>query len=87
MTAAIIGMSPRTLQRQLAEEERSFSRLLQSVRFRVAQRLLRDSSMPLTEIASRLSYADLPNFIRAFKRWTGVGPNEFRKLHYDDEHE
>jgi len=40
--------------------------------------------MLLTEIAGRLGYSDLPNFIRAFKRWTGVGPNEFRRLHYDD---
>jgi AraC-like DNA-binding protein len=32
--------------------------------------------MPLTEIATRLGYTDLPNFIRAFKRWAGVGPND-----------
>jgi AraC-like DNA-binding protein len=82
MTAAILGMSPRTLQRHLAEEEKTFSRLLQSVRFRAAQQLLRDPAMPLNEIAMRLSYADSANFIRAFKRWTGVGPSEFRQLHY-----
>ena len=86
MTAAIVGMSPRTIQRHLAEKGQSFSRLFQSVRFRMAQQLLHDNSMPLTEIASRLSYADLSNFIRAFKRWTGVGPNEFRELHHEDRH-
>ena len=85
LTAAIIGFSPRTLQRRLAEQDLSYSRLLQSVRFQTAQRLLRDRRMPLKEIAGRLSYADLANFIRAFKRWTGVGPNEFRRLHYGDE--
>ena len=87
MTAAIVGMSSRTIQRHLAEEGQSFSRVLQSVRFRMAQQFLCETSMRLTEIASRLSYADLSNFIRAFKRWTGVGPNEFRKLHKEDRHE
>jgi AraC-like DNA-binding protein len=81
-TASIIGMSARTLQRRLAEQETSFSRLLQDVRFRNAQRFLRVPEMPLKEIGKRLGYTDLPNFIRAFKRWTGVGPSEFRRLHY-----
>ena len=82
LTAAIIGTSPRTLQRRLAEHDQSFSRLLQSVRFRTARRLLRDCNRPIVEIARRLGYADSANFIRAFKRWSGVGPNQFRQLHY-----
>ena len=40
--------------------------------------------MPLKEIAKRLGYTDLANFIRAFKRWTGVGPTDFRQLHYGE---
>ena len=87
LTAAIIGTSARTLQRRLAERGSSFSRLLQGVRFRNAQRLLRDPKMPLGEIAKRLGYTDLANFMRAFRRWTGVGPNEFRRLQYQDGHE
>jgi AraC-like DNA-binding protein len=83
LTAAIIGTSPRTLQRRITEQGASFSRLLQGVRFQNAIRLLRDPLMPLTQIAKRLGYTDLANFIRAFKRWTGVGPNEFRRLHYE----
>lgn len=85
-TAAIIGTSPRTLQRRLAEHDESFCRLLQAVRFRTAQRHLQDPGMPLTTIAKRLGYTDLANFIRAFKRWTGLGPNEFRRLQYQDAH-
>jgi AraC-like DNA-binding protein len=79
--ATTIGTSARTLQRRLAEHDASFSRLLQAVRFRNSQRLLRDLRMPLTDIAKRLGYTDRANFIRAFKRWAGVGPNEFRRLH------
>lgn len=82
-TASIIGTSPRTLQRRLAESNLTFSRLVESVRFRTAQRLLSDWDVPLTEIANRLSYSDSANFIRAFKRWAGVGPTEFRDLHCD----
>jgi AraC-like DNA-binding protein len=82
--AAVIGKSARTIQRRLAARGSSFSRLLQSVRFQTAQRLLQDPEMPLTEIAKRLGYCDPANFIRAFKNWTGVGPNVFRRLHYQD---
>ena len=86
LIAAIVGTSPRTLQRHLAQHDASFSRLLQVVRFRNAQRLLQDPEMPLTEIANGLAYSDLANFMRAFKRWTGIGPSEFRRLHYEDGH-
>lgn len=82
LTAAITGTSARTLQRRLAEHGASFSHLLQRIRFRTAQHLLQDPEMPLKEIAKRLGYTDLANFIRAFKRWTGVGPSKFRRLHY-----
>jgi AraC-like DNA-binding protein len=83
--AANIGTSARTLQRRLADHGASFSRLLQAVRFRNSQRLLRDPEVPLSEIAKRLGYTDLPNFLRAFKRWAGVSPNEYRRLHYGHE--
>lgn len=84
LVAAIVGTSPRTLQRHLAQHGVSFTHSLQAVRFRTAQRLLRDPKMPLKEIAKRLGYTDLANFIRAFKRWTGVGPTDFRQLHYGE---
>ncbi len=83
LMAASIGTSARTLQRRLREADLTFSRLLQQVRFRGAQRLLRDPALPVNEVARGLGYADPANFIRAFKRWTGVGPSQFRRLHYE----
>jgi AraC-like DNA-binding protein len=87
LAASVAGTSARTLQRRLSDQGTSFSRLLQAVRFGKAQRLLRDPEMPLKEIAKRLGYNDLANFMRAFKRWTGVGPSEFRRLQYEPGHE
>jgi AraC-like DNA-binding protein len=84
LTASIIGTSVRTLQRQLADQGTSFSRLLHAVRFRHAKSLIEDPNMPLKVIANRLGYTDSANFCRAFKRWTGVSPREFRRLHYED---
>jgi len=87
LTASIIGTSARTLQRRLTNQGTSFSRLLQAVRFRKGQQLLEDPKMPLREIAKRMSYTDLANFMRAFKRWTGVDPSQFRRLHCEPGHE
>lgn len=87
LIAAITGTSARTLQRRLAEHSTSFLHRLQAIRFRNAQRLLRDSTMPLKEIAQRLGYTNQSNYIRAFKHWTGVSPSEFRRLHYEDGHQ
>lgn len=83
LTASVVGASPRTLQRRLAERNTSFSRLLQGIRFRTAQQLLKDPDKHLKDISRRLGYTNSANFIRAFKRWTGVGPSEFRRLHYE----
>lgn len=83
LTASIVGTSARTLQRWLAERDTSFSRLLQAIRFQRAQHLLKDPEMRLKEISKRLGYTDPANFMRAFRRWTGVGPSEFRRQHYE----
>ncbi|XZE51522.1 helix-turn-helix domain-containing protein [Planctomycetaceae bacterium SH139] len=83
--SSIIGCSPRTVQRRLAEEDLDFGQLLQSIRFRTAQKLLHDPTMPLAEIAKRLSYADSANFSRAFRRWTGMAPKEFSNMHFREE--
>jgi len=37
------------------------------------------SRLSITEIAFMLGFSDLSNFIRAFKRWTGKSPTEFKR--------
>jgi AraC-like DNA-binding protein len=77
--ASALKMSPRTLQRRLEQEQTNFSEVLDDARFEVARRLLADSAVTLTDAALRLGFADLATFSRAFKRWTGVPPGQWRR--------
>lgn len=72
-------ISTRTLQRYLAEEGTSFQALLDQTRQSMATRYLRDSSTNLTQLAELLGYSDLSAFSRAFQRWSGLSPREWKK--------
>jgi AraC-like DNA-binding protein len=78
--AAAMGMSPRTLKRRLAAHGVSFSALLADARRDSALRLLSASALSVDAIAQRLGYSTAPNFIRAFRRWTGRTPSAYRRL-------
>jgi len=77
--AAAMHMSARTLQRRLEAEGTSFSDVLDATREEVARALLADPALPLAEVAYRTGFADLATFSRAFKRWTGKPPGQFRR--------
>ncbi len=72
-------MSARTLQRRLEQEQTRFTEVLDGARLAVARRLLGDSTIQLTDVAFRLGFADLATFSRAFKRWTGKPPGQWRR--------
>ncbi|SPJ30221.1 AraC family transcriptional regulator [Falsiruegeria mediterranea] len=74
----VFGISGRTLKRRLSEEETSLSSIVEGIRLAEAERLLIESSLPVTEISGALGYAHLPSFTRAFKRVTGRSPFDFR---------
>jgi len=78
--AKITGISSRTLQRELAKQNTSYSHLLQEVRLQQALELLKNSSLKLIEIADLLGYSDASHFSRAFKKWTGFSPFDFRRM-------
>lgn len=78
-TAEKLGISARTLQRRLAEEKSSYQAVLDEVRFSLAREYLTETSLPLHEIAVLLGYSEPGNFTHAFKRWSGLNPQEFRK--------
>jgi AraC-like DNA-binding protein len=74
-----IGMSPRTLQRRLAEEGTSLRRLVQQHRSHVVDRLLQDRAATITSIAHDVGYSDGTTFSRAFKSWRGQSPRDHRQ--------
>lgn len=76
--AATLFVSERTLKRRLQAEEASFQNLVDQVRLERAGELLEKTSMNLSQIADALGYADAANFTRAFKRWTGQSPSQYR---------
>ncbi|MFO1432296.1 MAG: AraC family transcriptional regulator ligand-binding domain-containing protein [Candidatus Competibacteraceae bacterium] len=79
LAAEVAGVSIRTFQRWLAAANLTYSRLIEQVRVEEAMRLLTDPYINLTEIAFELGYTEPANFSRAFRRWTGVSPLQFRR--------
>lgn len=77
--ASALGMSARTLQRRLKEEELSFAELLDTFRERMAGMLLARRDLAIYEVAFLLGYSDPSTFFRAFRRWKGVSPRQFRE--------
>jgi AraC-like DNA-binding protein len=82
--AQVLHVSPRTLRRRLQERGVTFHTMVAEARRSEAARLLRNSVLTVEQIADQLGYADPGNFCRAFKRWTGRTPGEFRAGHVTD---
>jgi AraC-like DNA-binding protein len=78
LVAAEVGMSQRTLTRRLAAEGSSFADLLKEVREALAKRYIADRTLPISQIAWLLGYAEVSGFTRAFQRWTGKVPSAAR---------
>ena len=77
-----LAMSPRSLQRLLADEGTSFKDLLGEARLTLARSYLDEGRLPVTEIAFVLGFADTSAFSRAFRRWTGIAPRDYaRRAH------
>jgi AraC-like DNA-binding protein len=79
LTAEVLGMSVRTLQRQLSEVGLTHEELVGRARFATAATLLEQSDAKVLEIALDLGYSDHAHFTRAFRRWAGCSPQEFRR--------
>ncbi|MDN7580484.1 AraC family transcriptional regulator [Burkholderia orbicola] len=76
--ARMMNTSTRTLKRRLQEDGTTFRTLLNESRSAMAETLLSDVRLTLTEIAERLGYSDLSSFSQAFKRWYGIAPQVYR---------
>lgn len=74
-----LGMSGRTLQRKLRDHRTSHQELLDEMRKGLAMRYLREPEMAICEVAYLLGFSESSALHRAFKRWTGMTPSEFRR--------
>jgi AraC-like DNA-binding protein len=78
--ASQLHMSRYTLHKKLRREGLTFAGLLEEVRRKQALTYLQDKTKPLVEIAEQLGFSELSAFSRAFKRWMGVPPAEYRSV-------
>lgn len=76
--AARLGLSLRTLHRRLTEEGQHYQGIVDEVRSALAIELLRNTTLSVEEVASRVGFTDRSNFRKAFRRWTGQSPARFR---------
>ena len=79
--AAALGIDRSTLRRRLAREATSFRAIRQEVQYHAAQQLMREADLLLVEVAHMLGYAELAVFTRAFRRWSGMTPSQWRTRH------
>lgn len=78
LIADMFDITPRTLRRRLNELDTTFNEVVENWRFKSTLTLLADDQLRINEIAERLGYANISNFDRAFKRWTGQSPRNYR---------
>ena len=74
-----LAMAPRTLRRQLARANASFSELLDAARRELACRALVHADVSVKQLAVRLGFSEPSALRRAFRRWTGASVGEFRR--------
>jgi AraC-like DNA-binding protein len=72
-----LGLSARSFQRRLAEERTSFRSLVRDQRRTLAESLMKDRSVTVTDVAHTVGYAETAVLSRAFKVWTGASPRAF----------
>ena len=77
--AARLALSPRTLQRRLREAGLSFNQLVDETRQQLVLHYLRDPALELAEIAFLVGFSEPGSLARAFRRWTGQSPGEYRR--------
>ncbi|HEY5798863.1 MAG TPA: helix-turn-helix transcriptional regulator, partial [Burkholderiaceae bacterium] len=77
--AAVLGLSPRALQRRLTATGTTFQQVLDDVRHGLATFHLRQGGMSLGDLAYALGYQDQSAFNHAFRDWTGTNPGAWRE--------
>jgi AraC-like DNA-binding protein len=77
--ARYVDMSVRTLGRRLSDSGATYQSVIDTVRFRMARRLIENSDQPMAAIAKAIGFEEQTNFTRMFRRISGMTPMEFRQ--------
>lgn len=77
--AATLNMSTRTLHRRLSDHQRTYQSVLDEVRCALAIEFLQQSDMPMDDLANQVGFSEAANFRKAFRKWTGQSPGDYRK--------
>ncbi|MEJ8473349.1 AraC family transcriptional regulator [Roseibium algae] len=83
--SANLSMSQRSVQRLLTEEGTSFRSMMEDIRRAAANRYLKETNLPMKEIAFLLGFSEISTFSRAVKTWFGSPPKEIRRTLREDE--
>ncbi|MDC0661415.1 AraC family transcriptional regulator [Marinobacter sp. SS21] len=74
-----VGLSTRTLHRQLASENKTYQGVLDEIRCSLAKQFLDQPDLPVEVVSAQVGFSEAANFRKAFKRWTGLTPSEYRQ--------
>ena len=77
--AALFSMHSHTFRRRLDASATSFHELVDECRFEMAREMLLNTSLSVSEVSTSLGYSRASSFIRAFRRWSGVTPGQWRQ--------
>lgn len=73
------GLNTRTFQRWLSKENTSYQQLFDKARYIKARKLLEKNKTDISDISISLGFKDRRSFTRAFQKWSGTNPSEYRR--------
>ena len=76
--ASLLSIHVRTLSRRLEQHGKSFHELVDECRFELAQQMLKKTTLGVNQISDSLGYSRASSFVRAFRRWSGSTPGQWR---------
>ena len=77
--AKAIDVPPRVLKKRLADRNTSFTKIVDDTRRELALGYIADTTLTLVDVAYLCGFSEQSAFNRAFKRWTGVPPGNYRR--------
>ncbi len=77
--ARVLNISTRTMNRIVERSGSSYREVVDFCRYRASRTLIKETDMSLRHVAEALGYADHSSFCRAFKRWSGMSPTDWRR--------